>query len=35
MNAVMLPVVMLPGLDGTGLLSAHFVEAMQARGIQM
>nr|WP_232289651.1 alpha/beta hydrolase [Stenotrophomonas maltophilia] len=35
MNAVMLPVVMLPGLDGTGLLSAHFVEAMQARGMQM
>lgn len=31
----MLPVVMLPGLDGTGLLSAHFVEAMQARGQQM
>lgn len=35
MNAAMLQVVMLPGLDGTGLLSAHFVEAMQARGIQM
>lgn len=26
-------VVMLPGLDGTGLLSVHFVEAMQARGL--
>ena len=25
---------MLPGLDGTGLLSAHFVEAMQAHGLQ-
>lgn len=34
-NALMLPVVMLPGLDGTGVLSARFVEAMQARGLQM
>lgn len=29
MNAVMLPIVMLPGLDGSGLLSTCFVEAMQ------
>lgn len=26
-------VVMLPGLDGTGLLSTRFVEAMQAQGL--
>lgn len=35
MNALLPPVVMLPGLDGTGLLSARFVEAMQAHGMQV
>nr|WP_239506933.1 alpha/beta hydrolase [Stenotrophomonas maltophilia] len=30
-----LQVVMLPGLDGTGLLSAHFVDAMHSRGLSI
>ena len=29
----MLPIVMLPGLDGSGLLSTCFVEAMQGQGV--
>lgn len=33
MSAVMLPIVMLPGLDGSGLLSTCFVEAMQGQGV--
>lgn len=30
-----LRVVMLPGLDGTDLLSAHFVDAMHSRGLSI
>ncbi|WP_401737909.1 alpha/beta fold hydrolase [Stenotrophomonas pavanii] len=33
MSAVMLPIVMLPELDGSGLLSTCFVEAMQGQGV--